>query len=1126
MVKKKWILFLLPLSMVVVMWFYAVNFIAYADFSPPQSQIRPTRRYEEGRDINKGTIEKVQFLRSTPKPVSAQLEVKASNDEKKKDLPAWMTVLSAVGLLGASQALKKENPVPITPKEEFEIMKVPRTIYANVTKMVDQTVEVVKSVPYTVYETAYKTVNKVMDVTKEVAETIVETVKEKVVQPVTEVYDKAVQKTKQVTEYVAQKFEEVSQVAKTVLDKVERTVEKVVPVVRNVTDYVTTKVEEAYQYATQVTRDVAEWVMTPVREAYEVVREIPRNVTEYITEKVKQTKEVARTVYDNVERSKVWFEDKMSTIWDEVRETKTRLVEKFEDARRWVGDTYRTVTEKVWGKTGDSVRYEDVPVYGMVAETSTSLIKRGWQWLRSTTTKWVSKVVSWTKRKIIEPVYGWVSRSYQQLAEAGHWVTDRVRRFVNETYTDIQRIPRTIVEKVRHAKEWIEKVPRTVYDTVAEWVEKTVPVVKTVYDKVKDTAYRMVEKPVQKIKQVAETVWNTATRLVDKVTPVVRQVTDYVTEKVKEVVEVPRTIYENIVNVVEKVVPVVKDVAYTAYEKAERVVDTVVEVSKEVAKTVYRQVQEKVVTPVVEAYEVAVEKFKEVKDYITQTVAVTEQVARTVYDEVKVPMKNAASTVVNKVIIPTVKAPLDILAMGAGLLVGAAENIKDTVVPLVTLGYNLITNTKQTTDNLKNYANSVKEDLPGAVVDIVNGYKDDVSSKVGDDKNTFGYGRALGYVGLDIVGFFFSGGTKNAVSVGGKVGREALEQGIKRGGLEVIEEGAEKTVKESTEELVENGKKQVTEETTEKSVKETTTTKEVTEKPVQEAAAQTTKEVADQAKKEAIEKAEKEAIQKAEKEAVEKAEKEAAEKAAKQKLIATTGKQVSVAAEEMTQTAAAKAGVSTAKGATSTIVQPVKTLGKTSDEIVDEIYDLSAKAKTKFDDTLREIAQESSGVEKTAELKSRTRAMDKVEEYLDEGKGPDSLKDVLRGTLVYDNMEQMSKGLEILSKKFKIVGIKNRVSVPETSGYRDIQIFVETGESGKKVISEIQLNVKEMLEAKNYETDKLKLPEKTRALKKQLQKTTDLAERVKIKQQIAEHVKQAQDVYEPAWEGFLERISK
>ncbi len=646
MVKKnmKSIYFLLPLALVVVVWYHTISFIAYADFSPPQSRMQATRRYEE-KSMNKGTVERVQFLKSTEKakPELSTLpdpkNTQTSTDEKKSNLPAWMTVLSAVGLLGASKALSS-TPAPLAkPTTEYEIVKIPRTIYANVTNMIDKTVEMVKSVPYTVYETAQRTVDKVIDVTRQVAETVYETVKENVVRPIVETYDKAVTKTKQVTEYVTKQFEETSQVAKTVFDKVERFVDRVVPVVRQVTDYVTTKVEEAYQYATKVTRDVAEWVMEPVKEAYEVVREVPRKVTEYVTEKMKQSKEVARTVYDNVERSKVWFEEKASTVWDEVKETKTRLVEKFEDARRWVGDTYRTVTERVWGKTGDSVRYENVPIYQTVAETSTSWIKKGWNWLKNTTTKWVTKVVGWTKRKIIEPIYGWVSRSYQQLVEAGHWVTDKVKRFVNETYTEIKRIPRTIFEKVRHVKEWVEKIPRTVYDTVTEWVGKVVPVVKTVYDKVKETAYRMVEKPVQKIKQVAETVWNTATRVVDKVIPVIRQVTDYVTEKVKEVVDVPRTIYENVVNIVEKVVPVVKEVAETVYEKAERIVDKIVEVSKDVAKTVYRQVTEKVITPVVEAYEVAVEKFKDVVEYVTSKVEVTEQVARTVYDEVKVPAK-------------------------------------------------------------------------------------------------------------------------------------------------------------------------------------------------------------------------------------------------------------------------------------------------------------------------------------------------------------------------------------------------------------------------------------------------------------------------------------------------------
>ncbi len=333
---------------------------------------------------------------------------------------------------------------------------------------------------------------------------------------------------------------------KLVYETATRMVDKVVPVVKEVVEYVKTKAEEAYQYAVQVPRKIVETVTERVQEAYHVVKQVPRQVTEWVIKKVAQTKQVAKTVYDAVKRSYEWFEDKITTVWDTVREWKTKMVERYEDVRQWVADKYQTMTDRVWAKTGEQVRYEEVPVYGQVAETGGSWVRRGWNWFWNTTTRYVNKIVGWTRRQIIEPVYGWVNRSYQKLVEAGHWVLNKVRTMVPVVYEEIKQVPRQIVEKVRQVKEWIEQVPRTVYETVTEWVDRAVPVVKTVYDEVRETLYRWVDQSVEKTREVIDTVWQTGTRLVEKIVPVTKQTTEYVTQQVEETYEVAKPVIEQV----------------------------------------------------------------------------------------------------------------------------------------------------------------------------------------------------------------------------------------------------------------------------------------------------------------------------------------------------------------------------------------------------------------------------------------------------------------------------------------------------------------------------------------------------------------------------------------------------
>ena len=187
-------------------------------------------------------------------------------------------------------------------------------------------------------------------------------------------------------------------------------------------------------------------------------------------------------------------------------------------------------------------------------------------------------------------------------------------------------------------------------------------------------------------------------------------------------------------------------------------------------------------------------------------------------------------------------------------------------------------------------------------------------------------------------------------------------------------------------------------------------------------------------------------------------------------------------------------------------------------------YKEAAKLKPKYDDQMLGIATEL-GVQyqiMLAPLKGVKRAVEKI---VGDYKGnANKIKDLVRGTIVVDDFEQTLKAIDMISQRMgKPLGLRNGLvegsEAESPDGYRDIKMNIEIDGH----VTEVQVNFKEMIEAKDGEGHKLyeaarKIQTNANAEGRQL---TENEER-EVFRLFAEQKK----VYNAAWDKIQARASK
>jgi hypothetical protein len=137
---------------------------------------------------------------------------------------------------------------------------------------------------------------------------------------------------------------------------------------------------------------------------------------------------------------------------------------------------------------------------------------------------------------------------------------------------------------------------------------------------------------------------------------------------------------------------------------------------------------------------------------------------------------------------------------------------------------------------------------------------------------------------------------------------------------------------------------------------------------------------------------------------------------------------------------------------------------------LNEVTGMAEKSKASFDSSLKMVAKKTGGTAVPADLKTATtegleRAQNKIVRDYEGDAG--LLKDELRGSLVYGNMDDLYASVETITKKYDVIKVKDNFAAPKKSGYRDINMIVRN-EDGS--LAEIQLHVKPIYDAKQAET--------------------------------------------------------
>ncbi|NJN07490.1 MAG: hypothetical protein HC815_05685 [Richelia sp. RM1_1_1] len=128
---------------------------------------------------------------------------------------------------------------------------------------------------------------------------------------------------------------------------------------------------------------------------------------------------------------------------------------------------------------------------------------------------------------------------------------------------------------------------------------------------------------------------------------------------------------------------------------------------------------------------------------------------------------------------------------------------------------------------------------------------------------------------------------------------------------------------------------------------------------------------------------------------------------------------------------------------------------------LDEIYQKSEEAKPELTKLLEKISKETGGKVIVPPLKGRERTEEKI--AADYNGDASKIKDVLRASIVFKNMDGVQSGLDKLQTEGNVVATKDRFVQPTSSGYRDALLNIQT-ENG--IIAEVQIHLEPILEAK------------------------------------------------------------
>ncbi|HAS42005.1 MAG TPA: hypothetical protein DCS93_16100 [Microscillaceae bacterium] len=133
------------------------------------------------------------------------------------------------------------------------------------------------------------------------------------------------------------------------------------------------------------------------------------------------------------------------------------------------------------------------------------------------------------------------------------------------------------------------------------------------------------------------------------------------------------------------------------------------------------------------------------------------------------------------------------------------------------------------------------------------------------------------------------------------------------------------------------------------------------------------------------------------------------------------------------------------------------------------VLEFAKVAKVEFDRLVRGVARgfRHVGEVKTAPVKGIERSLEKVVgKYKN---NPDKVIDAVRGTIVFDTLQDLRRGYEHLIQELNVVQVKNEIGTGGTSKYRDTKLNIRLSRESGGMMAELQLQLSRLNQTKERE---------------------------------------------------------
>lgn len=191
----------------------------------------------------------------------------------------------------------------------------------------------------------------------------------------------------------------------------------------------------------------------------------------------------------------------------------------------------------------------------------------------------------------------------------------------------------------------------------------------------------------------------------------------------------------------------------------------------------------------------------------------------------------------------------------------------------------------------------------------------------------------------------------------------------------------------------------------------------------------------------------------------------------------------------------------------------------------DELREIASRVMDSHDLLTKQVTEAGGGDATETKLKS-VKSMD--EKFVDHGDTYRKTGDVVRSSIVFDDLETLYLAVIELYKRAEIVRVKDRFINPRPSGYRDLlfNIKLKDPDTGEDHITEVQFQLRDIEFVKKHEyrhyKKRRKLEQKLAICRKE--EPQDQARIKELETDIGWLERQSSVIFEDAWQPYEDKL--